>query len=165
MNSKILIIGIVASLGLLFGGLLWMSRPVAKPQVLATSIGKLTASETSWDFDTVSMAKGVVTKKFSLANTDTVPATVTKLFSSCMCTKAALRVNGREWGPYGMPGMGPAIPDIAAEIAPGQTAEVEVTFDPAAHGPAGVGQIERQATLQLNGQSPLTFNIRALVTP
>lgn len=165
MNPKVLIIGIVASLGLLFGGLLWMSRPVDKPQVLVTSIGKLTASETSYDFGTVSMAKGVVTKKFSVTNADTVPATVTKLFSSCMCTKAALRVDGREWGPYGMPGMGPTIPDIAAEVAPGQAAEVEVTFDPTAHGPAGVGQIERQVTVQQNGQSPLTFNIRALVTP
>jgi|SRR3990167_6569982 len=165
MNPKILVIGIIASLGLLFGGLLWMSRPVAKPQVLATSTGKLTASETSWDFGTVSMAKGVVIKKFSVTNTDAIPATATKLFTSCMCTKAVLWVNGKEWGPYGMPGMGPAIPDIAAEIAPGQTAEVEVTFDPAAHGPAGVGQIERQVTVQQNGQSSLTFNIRALVAP
>ncbi len=145
--------------------MLWMSRPVAKPQVQASNIGKLTTSESSWDFGTVSMAKGIVTKKFNITNTDTVPATVTKLFSSCMCTQGALWVNGKKWGPYGMPGMGPAIPDIAAEIAPGQTAEVEITFDPAAHGPAGVGQIERQVTAQQNGQSPLNFNIRALVTP
>jgi len=58
-----------------------------------------------------------------------------------------------------------AIPNLSVQIEPGQTAEVEAVFDPAAHGPAGVGVIERQVTLELNGQSPLQLSFKAVVTP
>ncbi len=165
MNLKVILIGTALTFGLIFGGLFLLSRPpAAAPTVATTATGKLTVGETSYNFGTVSMAKGVVTKKFTITNSDTAPATVTKMFSSCMCTKAALQVGDKTWGPFGMPGHS-AIPTIAAEVAPGQEAVVEVIFDPAAHGPAGVGQIARQVTLELNGQSPLTLNIAATVTP
>ncbi len=166
MNLKILLIGSVITLAILFAGLVWLSRPEVKPQVPAASVGKLTASETFYDFGTVSMAKGLVTHKFTLTNSGSVPGVVTKLYSSCMCTKAALDISGKKWGPFGMPGgHGGTIPAIAAEIAPGQTGDVEAIFDPAAHGPAGVGKIERQITVEQNGQPPLILNIKALVTP
>ncbi|MDO8487912.1 MAG: DUF1573 domain-containing protein [bacterium] len=165
MNSKLIIISIVGTLVLLFGGMFWLSRPEVKPEVLATSVGKLTATEQAYDFGTVSMAKGLVSHKFNITNSDTVSATVTKLFTSCMCTKAGLEVNGQKWGPFGMPGHNGAIPSIAAEIPSGQTGTIEAIFDPAAHGPAGIGQIDRTITLEQNGQPPLELTIRALVTP
>lgn len=164
MNTKVIIIGTIISLILLLGGLFWLSRPEVKPEVLAANAGRLTAAETAYNFGSISMAKGLVTHKFIITNPDSVPATITKLYSSCMCTKANLYINGKQWGPFGMPGM-VAIPNIAAVIDPGQSAEVEAVFDPAAHGPAGVGKIERAVTAELNGQSSLKFNFSALVTP
>lgn len=164
MNPKIVIAGVIGVVVLVFGAAFGLSRPQAGPTVAAENSGKLEAKETVYDFGEVSMAKGVVTKKFSVVNEDSKTATVTKLFTSCMCTKAKLTSNGQEWGPFGMPGH-ESIPKIAAEIPAGEAAEVEVAFDPAAHGPAGVGQIERVVTLELNGQQPLTFAFRANVTP
>lgn len=164
MNSKVIIIGTIISLILLVGGLFWLSRPEVKPEVLTANAGRLATSETAYDFGSISMAKGLVTHKFSITNSDSVAATITKLYSSCMCTKAKLYVSGKEWGPFGMPGMA-AIPSIAAVIAPGESAEIEAIFDPAAHGPAGVGKIDRMVTAELNGQSSLKFNFSALVTP
>lgn len=164
MNTKIVIASVAGVLALLFGGMFWLSRPQAQPEVLATSVGQLSPDQYAYDFGAISMAKGKVSKKFTLANSDSVPATITKLFTSCMCTQAQLQVGDKKWGPYGMVGHG-YIPNIAAEIAPGQNGEVEVIFDPAAHGPAGVGQIERQVTVEQNGQSPLTLTIQATVTP
>lgn len=164
MNTKVIIIGTIISLILLVGGLFWLSRPEVKPEVLAADTGRLTAAETAYNFGSISMAKGLVTHKFIITNSDVVPATVTKLFTSCMCTKAKLYVNGKEWGPFSMPGMA-AIPSISAVIAPGESAEIEAIFDPAAHGPAGVGKIERTVIAELNGQSPLNLNISAVVTP
>ncbi len=164
MSSKAIIIGAIVTFALLFGGLYLMSR--SQPQVMVNpqATGQLTAGESFYDFGSVSMAKGLVSRKFTLTNPDSVPAVVIKIYSSCMCTKGTLTVGDRTYGPYGMPGHG-AIPGIAAEIAPGQTAQLEVIFDPAAHGPAGVGKIERTVTAELNGQSPLNFNFSANVTP
>ena len=165
MSSKALLIGIVLSFGLLFGAAFWFSKPQpAAPAVASASIGQLTTTETFYDFGTISMKKGPVSYKFTVTNSDSVPATVTKLYSSCMCTKGTLITPDKTWGPFGMPGH-VAIPSIAAEIASGKSAQIEVIFDPAAHGPAGVGKIDRTVTAELNGQSPLLFSFSANVTP
>ncbi len=164
MNSKIIIIGAIITLALLFGGLFFLSRPRPKAAINPQATGQLSAGETFYDFGTVSMAKGLVAHKFTLTNSGSIPATVTKIFTSCMCTKAKLTVADKTWGPIGMPGH-TAIPDLAIQIEPGQEAVVEAIFDPAAHGPAGVGNIERQVTLELNGQSPLQLSFKAVVTP
>ena len=42
---------------------------------------------------------------------------------------------------------------------------VEVVFDPTAHGPAGVGKIERVVTLENNSSSDLNIMFSAFVTP
>lgn len=164
MSSKIIIIGTIITFALLFGGLFFMSRPEPKVAVNPQATGQLTAGESFYDFGSVSMAKGLVSRKFTLTNSGSTPATITKMFTSCMCTKAKLTLGDKTWGPIGMPGH-TAIPNLAVQIDPGQTAEVEVVFDPAAHGPAGVGKIERTVTAELNGQPPLNFNFSANVTP
>ena len=166
MNPKIVIAGGIGVVVLVIGAAWGLPRsPAAPAAVKAENSGKLGATEAAYDFGSVSMAKGVVTKKFMVVNNDDKTATVTKLFTSCMCTKAKLSVGGQNWGPFSMPGHGGSIPKIAAEVPAGETAELEVTFDPAAHGPAGVGQIERTITVEQNGQQPLTFGFRAMVTP
>ena len=164
MNSKTIIIGALATFALLFGGLYLMSRPQPQVSVNPQATGQLTVAESFYDFGSVSMAKGLVTHKFTLTNAGSVPATVTKMYTSCMCTKAKLTVADQSWGPIGMPDH-TAMPNLSVQIEPGQTAEVEAVFDPAAHGPAGVGVIERQVTLELNGQSPLQLSFKAVVTP
>ena len=164
MSPKIISIGAIATFALLFGGLFFLSRPQPKVTVNPQAIGQLSAGETFYDFGTVSMAKGLVTHKFTLSNSSPIPATVTKMFTSCMCTKAKLTIADKTWGPIGMPGH-TAIPNLAIQIEPGQEAVVETIFDPAAHGPAGVGNIERQVTIEQNGQPPLQLSFKALVTP
>lgn len=164
MSSNAIIIGTIVTFALLFGGLFLLSRPGPKVTVNPQATGQLSVSESFYDFGSVSMAKGLVTRKFSLTNSGSVPATITKMFTSCMCTKAKLTVAGQTWGPIGMPGH-TAIPNLAVQIDPGQEAVVETIFDPAAHGPAGVGVIERQVTIEQNGQSPLKLSFKALVTP
>lgn len=164
MSSKIIIIGAITTLALLFSGLFFLSRSQPQVSVNPQATGQLTLGESFYDFGSVSMAKGLVSRKFTLTNSGSTPATITKMFTSCMCTKAKLTSGGQSWGPVGMPGH-TAIPNLSVQIDPGQTAEVEAIFDPAAHGPAGVGKIERTVTVELNGQSLLNFNFSANVTP
>lgn len=123
----------------------------------------LTAEQTAYDFGSVSMAKGKVSYVFTLKNPSSGPLEISKLYTSCMCTESLLTLSGQTFGPYGMPGHG-LIPSLNQTLAPGQQAALEVIFDPAAHGPAGVGPIARTVTVE-TPQGNLTLNIKALVTP
>lgn len=124
---------------------------------------QLQAVENSFDFGSISMVNGKVKKVFTFKNNTAAAIVAKKLYTSCMCTKATLTKNGETFGQFGMPAHG-YIPEINKDIEPGQDAQIEVEFDPAAHGPAGVGPIERQATLETS-DGQLVFKFKAQVTP
>lgn len=164
---------IIAGLGVtVIMVLAWLAQPTARttknpgpPQVLGQSTpGALVAEETSYNFGTISMAAGKVKKVFTVKNTGAGPITISKLYTSCMCTTASLQTAAGAFGPFGMPGHG-FIPGIKAVIAPNETAQVEVVFDPAAHGPAGVGRIDRLISLESRDAATLQLAISANVTP
>ncbi len=122
------------------------------------------ASERSYDFGNVSMARGEVSYTFPVKNDGTAPLTVTRFYTSCMCTVATLVKGNRRMGPVGMPGHSP-VPSWNVTLAPGEEARLEVTFDPAAHGPAGIGAVSREVYLETDRGAPLVFGISANVTP
>ncbi|MEK7525509.1 MAG: DUF1573 domain-containing protein [Patescibacteria group bacterium] len=168
MKQRTIFLTLAGTLGFIIV-LAWVARPGVpkdEPVVEGTSIsaGTLEAKESAYDFGTISMKAGKVSHVFSVKNVGADPVTIAKMYTSCMCTTALLRVGEKQIGPYGMPGHG-AIPRIDQAVNPGEEASVEVVFDPAAHGPAGVGKIQRVVTLEQNGAKPLEFNFSALVTP
>jgi hypothetical protein len=116
------------------------------------------------DFGTVSMAAGNVMHRYVITNLGPAPLTITQLSTSCMCTVATLVTSSAQRGPFGMPGHG-VIPTIRESLAPRERAQVEVVFDPAAHGPAGVGLIERTVTVRNDAGEPLQLAFRATVRP
>src|SRR3989344_1073103 len=125
-------------------------------------------TENSYDFGKISMAEGIVQTSFTLRNDGTEPLTIQKMYTSCMCTVATLRTNtsadpGGEFGPFGMPGHG-FIPSIDAVLRPQEEATIDVEFDPAAHGPAGIGRIERTILIETD-KEPVEFFIAATVIP
>ncbi|MBI2959718.1 MAG: DUF1573 domain-containing protein [Betaproteobacteria bacterium] len=128
------------------------------------SSGALAARESKFDFGSISMAAGKVTHNYWIRNTGATPIVITKLYTSCMCTTAALVKAGRKFDPYGMPGHG-YIPALNEPLAPNEDAMIEIVFDPAAHGPAGVGPIERVVTIENNAAPPLELALSAVVTP
>ncbi|MBI4434586.1 DUF1573 domain-containing protein [Candidatus Uhrbacteria bacterium] len=149
-----------------FGVLVWISRPdgtTPAAQGTTGGAGALTVTGQSYDFGTISMAKGKVTYAFPLKNESAGSVTVKKLSTSCMCTTATLVHGSKRRGPYGMPGHRP-IPRIDEVIAAGEDAVIEVTFDPAAHGPSGVGRIARVVTAETSA-GPVELRIAATVTP
>jgi len=164
MNKTI--IGIILGV-LVLGGLIWIARPDGQNNsvVSATSNGTLTVEEANnYDFGTISMAAGKVSHQFKIKNASSEAVTVKKMYTSCMCTTAELTIGSRQFGPYGMPGHG-AIPSINQTISPNEEATVEVVFDPAAHGPAGVGRIQRTITIENNAGQPVELSFAAVVTP
>jgi len=155
---------------LIFIGLVWIARPAPEEKNIAAAgtgsdeAGALTTEERAFDFGTISMAAGEVRHTFLVKNGGTAAATVKKMYTSCMCTTATLTADGKTFGPFGMPGHG-FIPAIDASIDAGATASVEVVFDPTAHGPAGVGTIERIVRLEQASGEALELHFRAFVTP
>ncbi len=117
-----------------------------------------------FDFGMVSMANGKVAHDFALVNNFGSDITITQAVTSCMCTEAVIRMaDGNELGPFGMPGMG-FTPTINAPVKSGEKITVRAVFDPAAHGPSGIGPTERAIMLTTDkGQYQLNFKV--VVTP
>jgi hypothetical protein len=110
------------------------------------------------------MAAGKVSHDFKFKNDSTKPIITEQLFTSCMCTTASFVQGGKVSGPFGMPGHN-FVPPLRRTIAPGEEVTISVVFDPAAHGPAGIGEIVREIYLNSKSDSIATFTIRANVTP
>lgn len=148
----------------------WLGMPSGAQKNESAQVTKglenvtLSADESTYDFGTISMAAGKVSHTFKISNLSALPVVIEKMYTSCMCTVAALNVGGEKFGPYGMPGHG-FIPKINKTLNSGAEAMVEVTFDPAAHGPSGVGRIQRSIVIENNGSQPLELGFTAVVTP
>ena len=129
-----------------------------------TASSPLSATQPAYTFGFVSMAAGNVSHRYAIRNGGTSAVTVTKIYTSCMCTTATLVTPRGSKGPFGMPGHGPDA-SVAERIGPGEEAVVEVVFDPRAHGPSGLGLNERNVTLQSDAGPPLKLHFTAMVRP
>ncbi len=125
----------------------------------------LVAEEKSYDFGTISMKNGLVSKLFKVTNSTNEDIKLPSLTTSCMCTKAYfIGSDGSKSGPFGMPGMG-FVPPLDQVIKAEQSVNIEAVYDPNAHGPAGVGMIDRFVYLEDMSGNKLQFEIKANVTP
>ena len=173
------VIGACAAI-LVLGGLIIAAMPqpasnVAQPAsnvaktvestASASSTGALRARETNFNFGSISMAAGKVTHLYGFRTSGAEPIVLGKMYTSCMCTTAALvKSSGRKFAPVGMPGHTP-IPALNETLQPNEEAMVEVVFDPAAHGPAGIGPIDRVVTIENSAGQPLELAFTANVKP
>lgn len=169
MNKKnfvFLVVGIVV-----LGVIGWIAWPDDKNGVTAGDSadavvqGALDSDEKAYDFGTISMAAGNVRHTFAIQNKGEGSVAISKVFTSCMCTEATLIRGDVRAGPFGMPGHG-SVPSINESLAPGEKAEIEVVFDPAAHGPSGLGRVERVIFIEKAGErKPFELRFVATVTP
>ncbi|MBI2063998.1 MAG: DUF1573 domain-containing protein [Candidatus Yanofskybacteria bacterium] len=157
----------VATIIVLFGGLIWLSRNETgngEANISQSGGGTLSAEEISFDFGAISMANGKVSHIFKIKNESGEPAMISKIYTSCMCTEATLTRGDKKSGPFGMPGHS-GIPKINETINPGESVDVEAVFDPAAHGPSGVGLADRVVFVEDGAGQQLQLKFKAMVTP
>ncbi|MEK7636358.1 MAG: DUF1573 domain-containing protein [Patescibacteria group bacterium] len=132
----------------------------------ARTAGKLFAEEQFFDFGVISMAAGNVSRVFKIKNSGISPLRIKKIYTSCMCTTATLDNTGVKQGPFGMPGHGGFPSSLNETIEPNQEAEITVVYDPAAHGPAGVGKVRRVIYIETDAEEkPFELSFEATVTP
>lgn len=165
MKQNILIFGGMVVFVLV--GFLVLSGGGRNPSNNVSSASILSALETKFDFGTISMKDGKVAHKFPVKNSGTESLVIEKVYTSCMCTVAnIIDARGKTYGAFGMPGHGGGISVAEIEIGAGETVIVEAVFDPAAHGPSGVGLADRVVYLETNStQTPkVELNFSANVT-
>lgn len=164
-NNKLVVVsavGIVLAVGVLF----WLGKTNSSstPDKPPLGANLLSASEGSFDFGTISMARGNVSRTVKVKNNSSEPVLIEKLYTSCMCTNVSLMMGGKKMGPYGMPGHG-FIPKINQMMNPGEEAEIEIVFDPTAHGPAGIGKVDRVVYVESDKSALLELKFSVTVTP
>lgn len=167
-SVSIISVALVILLGLFlwgYGGSKGTTASVQGVTATTASASELTAAETLYDFGTISMKSGNVTKDFTVENKTSKDIVLSTVVTSCMCTTAyVVGPNEKTKGPFGMSGMGYTPPANEA-IKPGETRIIRVVYDPNAHGPAGVGRIDRFVMLTDATGGTLELEVKALVTP
>jgi len=175
MNKQTIVSLIVIILGVT--GLVLWSKSVdnralsstetkSHPARIENTAGGLKADNTFYDFGTISMKNGNVSKIFTVTNPTAEDITVPSLYTSCMCTKAYIvNSDGSKKGPFGMPGHGGTVPKANETIKAGSSVDIEVVYDPNAHGPAGVGLIERAVFLEDENRNVIEYKFKVNVTP
>ena len=164
-DTKILIGVLVFSFLLIVGFAIWQGgkeSPAKEVDAIASvDIKDLEVSPASYDVGTIKMKDGNVVKTYEVKNTSTESMKLQRIATSCMCTKTKIKIGDKETREFGMEGMGDKNPPINLELPSGQTATVTAIFDPAAHGPKGVGSFDRTVFLYFSnpsGTKELKFN-------
>lgn len=125
----------------------------------------LEASETSYDFGTISMKNGLVSKEFTVTNPTDKDVIISTLETSCMCTQAFIVMpDGTTKGPFGMLGEG-NVPPANETVKAKESRVIRVTYNPNEHGSGGLGQADRYITLTDASGGKLQLAIKVLVTP
>lgn len=163
--QKTIITGAIVVLGLI-GLMLWgRNSPTTRVSQGLETGSSLAASEKIYDFGTISMKNGLVNHIFKVTNSSDKDIYVEKVSTSCMCTSAFIvGLDESIKGPFSMPGMG-YVPPANETVKVGESRDIKVVYDPNAHGPSGVGRIDRFIALTDSFGGTLQLEIKANVTP
>lgn len=165
MDKKTITAGALVVFGII-GLFVWGTQGRASlPNAHASAESALAAAETFFDFGTISMARGTVEKTFEIANPTDKDIVLESLTTSCMCTTAFILKDGARRGPFGMPGHGGPVPRANEVIPADGKLSIAVVYDPNAHGPAGVGPVDRFVYLVDDDGGKFELEIKANVTP
>ncbi|PIZ63695.1 hypothetical protein COY16_01310 [Candidatus Roizmanbacteria bacterium CG_4_10_14_0_2_um_filter_39_13] len=161
MNIK-LIVGFIIGIVILIGGsyaLLNVSDTTSKIEMSENV--KVATGVTDHDWGTIGINDGKVNATYTITNEGTEPMKLFNIETSCMCTTAQVKVGDNTSPEFGMQSNS----QYTATLPPGETAEVIAVFDPAFHGPSGVGTITRQIMVETNDKSnpQLVFTAEAEV--
>src|SRR3989344_3526588 len=162
MLEKKYILGIFLATILIIGGSVFVTAKTNDGTTQDTG-GRVAVEATTYDWGEIGIESGKVERLFSITNTGTGPLRVFNVSTSCMCTTAQLLLGEKESPLFGMHTKVPFV----LEISPQETASLKVVFDPAFHGPSGIGEVTRQIHVETtdSAQKDITFDLTAKVTP
>jgi hypothetical protein len=101
------------------------------------------------DLGTVSVSGGTISTLFTIKNVGDGELVIRDMETSCMCTEAALIMDGEEGPKFGMRGHGARPVGWSARLAPGEQATLKVYYDPTIH-PGLRGPVTRVVRIYSN---------------
>lgn len=161
-NKKIVISLIVLTLLILGGGIYVLSVTSASPvKITSSQNAKAQIGQKTFDWGNIPINGGNATRTFTIKNVGSDVLKLTGVKTSCTCTKAQVSIDGKTSPYFSMHSTSPWV----GEVSPGKEAQLTVIFDPAFHGPTGVGPVERLVSVETNDvQNPnLEFSLKGVV--
>ncbi|MFQ5493312.1 MAG: DUF1573 domain-containing protein [Candidatus Dojkabacteria bacterium] len=154
----VLIISVIVILGL--GILFFGGDSSSNAELEMTTGAQFQADITKHDWGDIDINGGKVSQTFEFKNVGVETLNVTGIETSCMCTTASITINGESSPDYSMDHGSGRNKTWIGEVASGETASLEVEFDPLFHGPNGFGPITRTVTFVTNDASNPTVEFR-----
>lgn len=151
MKDKIVILLIsLLTIGIFVGGALLVSKK-SPPALVGAKDAKLEIVEKNFDWQEIDYDKGIVKHSFKIKNVGTSVLELANLQTNCMCTTAKVIIKNQNGEMENSPAFGMhSASSWVGKISPNLEAEIEVAFDPAFHGPQGVGPVARIISFSTN---------------
>lgn len=149
MDRKVVIGILIFTVLIIVGAILFSQNSPSKSSLQKTAGASVQTFETSFDFKDIKYGGGKAERSFKIKNIGDKELTIANLSTSCMCTVVYLK-KGNEKGPeFGMKGMASSSNWIG-RLLPNEEGDIIAVFDPAFHGPSGVGPISRLVSFETN---------------
>ncbi len=161
MNERDIIFSVIGVTLLIIGGAWWFSGDSKTSEVAGSSDVAVQVVESTYDWGDIPINGGKVEKTFDIKNDGSETLELSNVSTSCMCTTAQLVLGDRRSPEFGMHGRS----SYVLKVPGGETAQLKVVFDPAFHGPSGVGPIDRKIKVETNDldEQELLFALTAVV--
>ena len=161
--NKLIIAISVLTLAILGLGVWLLTKPTAGSQ-LGTTVpagGKAEVPVTEFDWGTIDYGGGDAVAEFTISNPGPGTLSLAEVGTSCMCTTAQIIINDQKSPYFGMH----AKSSWVGQVPAGGQAKLKVVFDPAFHGPSGVGPVTRQIVMTTTDpdRPKLEFNLKGNV--
>ena len=147
MKDLYLIAMVLAGTVVLVGGGTYLFGTEELPADVAPSGDtKLVVENTNHSWGEIPINGGNVRAEFMIKNEGEAPLRLFDVSTSCTCTTAQLEINGKKSPEFSMHTKS----GYVTEVPPGESAKLKIEFDPAFHGPQGVGAMTRQIRMKTN---------------
>lgn len=155
----LIILGLI-TFSILGLGVWLLSRPVGV-EIPKSDQAKAEVAEANHDWGEIKIDGGKAEKVFVIKSIGEGPLKLSDVSTSCMCTTAQVIIDGKGSPLFGMHQKS----SWAGEIPAGKEAELKIVFDPAFHGPSGVGAMTRQIEVATNDKNnpKLEFLLKGIV--
>src|SRR6266568_5015148 len=151
--NKWFLLGILAFTIAVVGGGIALSSGGSPEETKAvlqqTSGAKISIDHMQKTVGNISYGGGILYHSFPIQNTGTQDLKIANLATSCHCTKSFLRIGKQDSPAFGMKGSS-APSNWTGILKPGEKGTIIAAFDPAFHGPQGIGQVDRIISFETN---------------
>jgi hypothetical protein len=162
MKDNYIVISVLVGALVLIGGGVYLSEKASQPsQVEKNTQARLAVNNQSYNWGNIPINGGDVEATFVIKNEGADTLQLFNISTSCTCTKAWLQNENEKSPEFGMHTQSRYVMNLSA----GESTELRVIFDPAFHGPGGVGSMTRQIMMETNdvSQPEIVFNINGTV--